>query len=89
MKGKVLGISLAAVVLLAALALLWPGAVVRAQPAAPMDWSNVQVVTYGNGVTGFFDRNTGTLFLYDGQLRRPVLIRQIDVLGRPLKTILD
>ena len=89
MKTKVLGISLAAVVLLAAVALLWPGVVVRAQAPALADWSTVQVITYDNGATGFFDSSTGTLFVYDGQLRRPILIRQIDVLGRPLRPILN
>lgn len=89
MKTKVLGISLAAVVLLAAVALLWPGVVVRAQATAQPDWSNVQVVTYENGATGFFDSNTGTLYVYDGNLRRPVLIRQIDALGRPLRAIMN
>lgn len=87
MKTKVLGISLAAVVLLAAVALLWPGVVVRAQSQAQPDWSNVQVVTYENGATGFFDSSTGTLYVYDGNLRRPVLIRQINALGRPLRAI--
>ena len=50
----------------------------------PKNWSKVQVVTYPSGVTGFFDGNTGTLYLYDLDLNRCTLARRISSLGDPL-----
>jgi len=89
MKSKVLKISFLIAVALTAMAVLWPGGTVRAQRTMPPDWSGVQVVAYQNGVTGFFDTNTGTLFLYDVSVSRPILIRQIDQLGRPMRRLLN
>ena len=56
------------------------------QPQKP-NWSHVQVVTYASGLTGFFDTRDGTLYLYDGNLNDPFLIRQIQTLGEPLKRL--
>jgi hypothetical protein len=58
----------------------------KAQVAAK-SWFSVQVVTYASGLTGFFDANTGKLYLYDSNLEQPVAIRQVGELGKPLKKI--
>jgi hypothetical protein len=56
------------------------------QEAKP-DWSQVQVVTYSSGLTGFFDAATGKLYLYDSNLDECFLIREVEELGKPLKKI--
>ena len=56
------------------------------QPAQP-DWSQVQVVSYSSGVTGFFDAATGKLYLYDASLDECLIIREVTELGKPLKKI--
>ena len=49
------------------------------------DWSRLKVVSYPNGGTGFFDSDTGTIYVYDADLTRCYLIRQIGNLGQPLR----
>ena len=56
------------------------------QPPQP-DWSHIQVVTYASGLTGFFDARDGKLYLYDGNLEKPFIVRQIQTLGEPLKRL--
>ena len=48
------------------------------------DWSKLQVVTYSSGLTGFFDPDTGKLFVYDSNLENCVIVRQITQLGEPM-----
>jgi hypothetical protein len=57
------------------------------EPKAAKSWSHVQVVSYASGLTGFFDTRTGRYYLYDGNLDKPFLVRQIDELGKPMKKI--
>jgi hypothetical protein len=52
---------------------------------APPDWSRLQVVSYPNGGTGFFNPDTGTIYVYDSDLNRCYLIRKINNLGSPLR----
>lgn len=59
----------------------------NAQPAAQKSWSHVHVVAYASGLTGFFDTKAGRLYLYDANLEQPLIIREIDELGKPLKRI--
>jgi len=49
------------------------------------DWSQLKVVAYPNSGTGFFDPNTGNLYIYDGQLRNCYLTRRLVRLGDPLQ----
>ena len=58
-----------------------------ADQAAQPDWSQVQVVTYSSGLTGFFDAATGKLYLYDANLDECMVIREVEELGKPLKKI--
>lgn len=61
-----------------------------ADPAKPApDWSRLQVVTYQSGLTGFFDPASGKLYLYDTNLEKCRMIRQLTALGEPLKRLQD
>lgn len=51
------------------------------------DFSNYQVVAYGSGLTGFFDPDSGILFVYDAQIRDCIMIRQLVVPGKRLRKI--
>ena len=57
---------------------------VEKQAAAP-DWSRLKVVSYPNGGTGFFDPDSGTIYVYDADLARCYLVRKIGSLGAPLR----
>jgi hypothetical protein len=48
------------------------------------DWSHLQFWGYPNG-TGIFDPSTGTIYVYDGQLRDCYIVRRITTLGNPLQ----
>jgi hypothetical protein len=62
------------------------GAVDKPVATAPTpDWSRLKVVSYPNGGTGFFDPDTGTIYVYDSDLVRCYLIRKIGNLGAPLR----
>ena len=50
-------------------------------------WGHVQVVSYGSGLTGFFDTNSGRLYLYGADLRTPFMTAEIESLGAPLKIV--
>jgi hypothetical protein len=49
------------------------------------DWSRLKFIGYPNGVTGIFDPDTGTFYLYDVNLDRCFFIRELTALGEPLK----
>ena len=51
------------------------------------DWSKLKLVTYPSGLTGFFDPDTGRLYIYSSDLQRCVIIRQLTALGEPLKKV--
>lgn len=55
------------------------------KPVSATDWSRLKVVSYPNGATGFFDPDTGTIYVYDSELARCSLIRKIGTLGAPLR----
>jgi hypothetical protein len=44
----------------------------------------LQIVSYPNGATGFFNPENSTLYLYDANLRNCYLTRRITKLGEPL-----
>ena len=62
-------------------------------PAAPTppkkDWSRMSVVSYPMGTTGFFDPDSGRLYIYDLNLVNCVMIREFTALGQPMKQILN
>lgn len=55
-----------------------------AQPRLFMKFENVEVVTYASGLTGFFDRETGVLYVYDSQWNKCMSMRRLDKLGSPM-----
>ena len=60
----------------------------KVQALSPADFSKVQVVVYpNNGGIGFFDRGTGTLYIYDVSLNKCVTIKKLKALGEPAETI--
>jgi hypothetical protein len=76
---------LAVVVLAVSLALFaYFDRTTRAQEGRPAAFEHVAVVTYANGLTGFFDRDTGTLFVYDQAWNKCVIVRRINQLGSPM-----
>lgn len=56
---------------------------VEKQPVAA-DWSRLKVVSYPNGGTGFFDPDTGTIYVYNSDLTRCYLVRKLGTLGQPM-----
>ena len=55
------------------------------ETASPkQDWSRLKLTTYPGGATGFFDPATGKLYLYDADLKKCYLTRQLTTLGEPL-----
>jgi hypothetical protein len=60
-------------------------AVAAAADTPKSPWARLKVVTYRNGSTGFFDEDTGIMYVYDGDLRNCYLIRQLRVLGDPME----
>jgi hypothetical protein len=61
----------------------------RAQEMTPQLPGQLQIVTYPSSLTGFFDRNTGMLYLYDADLNKCVCIRQLVQLGEPMRKLRD
>jgi len=55
----------------------------------PQDLSKVEVVRLENGFTGFLDRSSGRIYLYDAALKECVGVRQIAQLGAPLTILSD
>ncbi len=55
------------------------------QAPAPLGFAGVQVITYSNGQTGFFEKETGTLYLYDAALKNCIGVRKISRLGEALE----
>jgi len=51
------------------------------------DPSRVQIVTYPTGTTGFFDPDTGRLYVYDMNVASCFMIREITTLGGPMKLV--
>jgi hypothetical protein len=51
------------------------------------DWSRLKLVSYANGATGFFDPETGRIYLYDMNMERCYAIREFRALGEPMVRI--
>jgi hypothetical protein len=65
------------------LGLLLPKRGAAAQETVAPRFANVEAVTWPSGVTGFFDRDSGKLYMYDANLKECVAIRQFKTLGEP------
>jgi hypothetical protein len=58
-----------------------------AQDNQPQMQPQLEVFTYSTGLTGFYDRNTGLLYLYDTNIEKCTCIRQLVRLGEPMKKL--
>ena len=56
-------------------------------PPPKADWSRLQVVAYPSGLTGFFDPAAGKLYLYDANVEKCHMVRELTALGEPLKRV--
>ena len=54
---------------------------------AKQDWSRLKIVTYQSGLTGFFDPDSGRLYVYDAHIENCIMVRQLVRLGEPLVRI--
>jgi len=62
------------------------GSSTAAEQAEP-GWSRLKIVAYPSGMTGFFDPQSGKLYIYDANVEQCFIIRQLDELGKPMKRI--
>ena len=83
MKTKLMALTLTCGVLLGFLVAAGLGAMEKPKDLPKKDWSRLQIVAYPNGGTGFFDPDSGTLYVYDSELRQCYLVRQLINLGDP------
>ena len=70
-----------AALLIAGMVLCASVAFAQAQAEPKQDFSKLQIVTYRSGLTGFFDPDTGMLYIYDTSLERCTMIKQLTKLG--------
>ncbi len=61
----------------------------HAQERAPQTqmFGSVEPVPYISGMTGFFDRNTGMMYVYDVNMDKCVFIRQLVKPGDPMRKV--
>jgi hypothetical protein len=55
--------------------------------AAQPRLDDVQVVSYANGHTGFFEKKTGTLYIYDSARGQCVGVRKLTRLGEAMEPL--
>ena len=46
--------------------------------------ARLQVIAYPNGGTGFYDSESGTIYVYDSDLRNCYMTRRMTTLGQPM-----
>jgi hypothetical protein len=59
----------------------------KSQQEPKANWSDLKIVTYASGLTGFFDPNSGKLYVYDSNLENCFVVRQLIALGKPMKKL--
>lgn len=84
MKKSKAGLIFTGGAVLGLLAALCLGAAGKTGEAQKTDWSRLKIVTYPSGSTGFFDPDSGRLYLYNANLDRCVSIRELNTLGQPM-----
>ena len=50
-------------------------------------WDRLKIVTYSSGLTGFFDPDSGKLYVYDSNVEKCFIERQLVKLGEPLEKL--
>jgi hypothetical protein len=51
------------------------------------DWSKLKTMTFSTGVMGFFDPDTGRIYMYDVNLENCYSIREMTELGEPMRRV--
>lgn len=51
------------------------------------DYTKLEVLVYPSGLTGFFDHETGRLYIYGSRLDECIMIRQMIKPGRSMRVI--
>ncbi len=87
MSKRIVGLLLICGVLLGASLVLCTGISNKATEGSKKDWSRLRIVTYASGLTGFFDPDTGRLFVYDSNMENCFIIRELTELGEPMKKL--
>ena len=60
------------------------GAADKAEETPKTDWSRLKSVADPSGSTGFFDPDTGRLYVYGVNLDRCTFVRELKTLGQPM-----
>ena len=84
-SGIVLGLSLALGLGAVQKAKEVPSKVTQAGETPKTDWSRLKVFGYPNGATGIFDPDTGTIYLYDANIDRCYMVRELTTLGERMR----
>ena len=63
------------------------GESIGAQQRPVPQFDRVQVITYASGLTGFFQRDTGTLYVYDANWDKCIAVRKLNTLGLPMTDV--
>ena len=84
---KKVSLMIVAVCLIVGAAIFVSTALAQNKAAPQEDWSGLKIVTYSSGLTGFFDPETGKLYVYDSNMENCFAIRQLVTLGEPLKKL--
>ena len=50
-------------------------------------WDRLKLVTYSSGLTGFFDPDSGKLYVYDSNVEKCFIERQLIKLDEPLEKL--
>ena len=58
-----------------------------AQQRRMAQFDRVEVITYASGLTGFFQRDTGTLYVYDAKWEKCIAVRKLNTLGLPMTDV--
>ena len=85
MKRKSAWLSFTACALTAASAATGHAAGRSSQSAPNTNLASVELVNCSGGLTGFFDKASGKLYLYDSTLKHCVAVRRVTRLGAPLE----
>jgi hypothetical protein len=87
MRSRWLTALLAVALVAAALSWLVRPAASAGEDKTKSDLNSLKIFAYPGGATGIFDPATGKLYVYDTNLDKCTMKRQLDKLGEPLKVV--
>jgi hypothetical protein len=83
MKKGVLFVAILLVVITAGFAIIQ----LREVKAQANSFNGIMPFSTASGLIGFFDQRDGKVYLYDGYLKKCILVNQLEELGKPTKVI--